>query len=565
MLTAGAHPGRRRLRRLLVGATAAIVIWIGVGIGIRVAYSGEILPGTRVAGVGLGGASSADARRALAAAFSPRQTVTLRYRDRRFSVRAREVGHRIDLGATVARAHRAGRGGVLRDLWSAVPSLWAARQVEPVIQVERRRLDAVVASIAHAIDRPPFPGALSVDGRGSSVRAVPPRPGRAVDRAKTSTALLAALRDRGREIVPLPVRARPTVRRDRIDAVAREARAYVATPVRLTGGGETLVLGRRQASRILAVETAAGSSGRRVRLGVDRERAELLVDALATEVNRDPVDARVVASPRPVVVADKGDLTWRPRRASVRVKPGRSGRALDRSATVKALARAVRQGRHMARLALKRVPAALPTDAAHAITSVLGTFTTRFACCQPRVKNIQLIAKAVDGTVIRSGEQFSLNHASGPRTRSKGYLPAPFIADGKLVDSVGGGVSQFSTTMYNAAYFAGLRLDRHQPHSFYIDRYPPGREATLDYTTIDLLWTNDTTTPVLVRATADDTSVTVTLYGASRVRQVEARAGSRVPASTGGFAITVTRTIQFRGRSSVRQLYTTSYSSPPAG
>ena len=62
---------------------------------------------------------------------------------------------------------------------------------------------------------------------------------------------------------------------------------------------------------------------------------------------------------------------------------------------------------------------------------------------------------------------------AGPRTKAKGYQPAPFIADGEIVPDVGGGLSQFSTTMYNAAYFAGLRIDRHRPHSFYIDRYPP--------------------------------------------------------------------------------------------
>lgn len=562
MLTAGSHSGRRRLwrRRLLLGALAVIVVWIGVGLGIRVAYSGEILPGTRVAGIGLGGASPDDARRALASAFSPNRTVTLRYRDRRFSVRARDVGYHIDLGATVARAHRAGREGALRGLWSAVPSLWAAREVEPVLRVDRPRLDAVVASIARKIDRPQFPGALAVDGGGSGVRAVAPRPGRELDRDEAAAVVLAALRGRAREIVPLPVRARPTVRRDRVDAVALQAQAYLDTPVRLSGGGETKTVGRREVARILALEKAAGS----VRLGVDRERAGRLVDALAADVNRDPVDARVVASPRPFVVDDKGDLTWRRRPASVRVGPARSGRALDRSATVDALAGAVRHGRHTARLALKRVPAALSTEAARNITSVLGTFTTRFACCQPRVKNIQLIAKAVDGTVILPGQQFSLNRVAGPRTRTKGYLPAPFIADGKLVDSVGGGVSQFSTTMYNAAYFAGLRLDGHQAHSFYIDRYPPGREATLDYASIDLLWTNDTTVPVLVRATSDGTSVTVTLYGASRVRRVDARAGARVPASGGGFALTVTRTIRIRGRASVRQPYTTTYVGPPA-
>lgn len=174
-----------------------------------------------------------------------------------------------------------------------------------------------------------------------------------------------------------------------------------------------------------------------------------------------------------------------------------------------------------------------------------------------------MVHEAVDGTIVLAGEQFSLNGVAGRRTRATGYVLAPFIADGQLVPSVGGGVSQFATTMYNAAYFAGLRLDRHQPHSFYISRYPAGREATLDYPSIDLRWTNDTRAPVLVRTATDATSVTVTLYGGNATRLVQASPGPRVARADGGFAITVTRTIRSPGRVTVRQRYTTSYARPP--
>ncbi|MGH2947939.1 MAG: peptidoglycan binding domain-containing protein, partial [Solirubrobacteraceae bacterium] len=129
--------------------------------------------------------------------------MTFGYRDRRFPVRAREAGFRVDLGATVARAYRAGRGRTLRDLWSDVPSLWAPRELEPVVTLRRRRLAAVVASIARVIDRPAFPGDLSVDSR-LSVRAVPPRPGRVLDRARAAAVVLGALAERARGVVPLP-------------------------------------------------------------------------------------------------------------------------------------------------------------------------------------------------------------------------------------------------------------------------------------------------------------------------------------------------------------------------
>jgi len=196
------------------------------------------------------------------------------------------------------------------------------------------------------------------------------------------------------------------------------------------------------------------------------------------------------------------------------------------------------------------------------VRRLIGTFTTRMPCCEPRVKNIRLIAAEIDGTVIRPGGQFSLNAVAGPRTKDEGYVEAPFIADGKIVPSVGGGVSQFSTTMYNAAFFAGLPIDAYQPHSIYISRYPPGREATLDFGTIDLRWTNDTSAPVLVRTTSTDTSVTVTLYGDNGGRRVRAEVGPRLPIPSGDFSITVTRPIRYGDGRIVREPVTTSYDAP---
>ncbi len=131
--------------------------------------------------------------------------------------------------------------------------------------------------------------------------------------------------------------------------------------------------------------------------------------------------------------------------------------------------------------------------------------------------------------------------------------------------SVGGGVSQFSTTMYNAAYFAGLRIDTHQPHSLFIDRYPAGRESTLNYPTIDLKWTNDTAVPVLVRSTAGPTSVTVSLYGDNGGRRVRAESGPREPVPGGDFSIVVTRVVRYPDGRTVRQPFTTRYGVPAAG
>lgn len=201
----------------------------------------------------------------------------------------------------------------------------------------------------------------------------------------------------------------------------------------------------------------------------------------------------------------------------------------------------------------------------------VSSFTTHFACCQPRVTNIRTMARAVDGYVVMPGETFSIDELIGPRTSSKGYVPAPYLIRGEgACCAVGGGVSQFGTTIHNAVFWGGYQIDEHQPHSGWISRYPLGIEATLVYRSIDFKFTNDTTTPVYIETSSSSTSVTVELWGNQggwRVRgnhpngsrsssiSVLDRGGSdakRVSASVTGSApgtVKVTRTLTQDGKS----------------
>jgi vancomycin resistance protein YoaR len=242
------------------------------------------------------------------------------------------------------------------------------------------------------------------------------------------------------------------------------------------------------------------------------------------------------------------------------LRAGRTGVTIDRGAALTAVAAAIRSGSHVVRLPVTRAVPKVTAAQARRIHTLIGTFTTRYEPGQPRVTNIRTMARTVDGTVIAPGAQFSLNGVVGERTKARGYVEAPFIGEGnKIVPSVGGGVSQFSTTTYNAAYFAGLRIDTHQPHSLYISRYPPGREATLDYPGIDLKWTNDTDLPILVRTFTDATSVTVSLYGENGGRRVTARPGPREPLPGGDFQIRVVRTVRYGDGHRTQDAFTTKY------
>ena len=164
------------------------------------------------------------------------------------------------------------------------------------------------------------------------------------------------------------------------------------------------------------------------------------------------------------------------------------------------------------------------------IVEVIGEFTTNYQPNQTRNINIQRIAELTQGAVIEPGGEFSINDYVGRRTRENGFVDAGVISNGVFTTSVGGGISQYATTLFNAAFFAGLDFGDYQSHSIYISRYPYGREATVNFPNVDLEILNTTPYGVLLWPTTDETSITVTLYGTKWVEgeqtgQTERRQG----------------------------------------
>jgi len=562
MSAATLHRPRRR-QPLLVAVGLLLTILLGLValvFGLRVAYAQQALPGTRVAGVTLGGATAPEVRRRLEPVAGTDVPVIVRAAGTRYRVRPRDAGYAVDLDATVARALDAGRDGVFGGALATVKGVVSPRDVPLVIRVDDARFEQAVTKLAEQIERPPFPGELEITTDPVIVTTVEPRTGRSVDRRELADGLERAIRRGARNPVTLRVTSTPVASPEGVQAVAREAEEYLREPLLLTGAADPLEVTPDQLAGVLALESVDG--GANVRLGAGDKRVDALVATLAAARERPARNARISASAG-VTLEAKGDVSWRPRKASVTVRDGRPGREVRRKEAAAAIEAAIREGIHETRLPVRRVAPAVSRSAARKVDALIGTFTTRYEPGQPRVKNIQRIARAVDGTVIAPGAQFSLNGVAGERTAAKGYVEAPFIAEGnRLEDSLGGGVSQFSTTMYNAAYFAGLRIDSHTPHSLFIARYPAGRESTLNFGSIDLLWTNDTKVPVFVRTSSDATSVTVSLYGDNGGRRVSAESSARRPVPDGDFSIVNTRVTRYADGRTVRERFTSTYGKP---
>jgi vancomycin resistance protein YoaR len=254
------------------------------------------------------------------------------------------------------------------------------------------------------------------------------------------------------------------------------------------------------------------------------------------------------------------------------ITPSQDGRGIDWDATLFDLLTVLTttEGDRRVTAVYAAQPADLTTEELEGlgITGVIGEFTTS-GFARDSGLNIRRAAQVINGTIVEPGETFSLNGATAPRNASNGYVEAGIISDGHPSRGVGGGVSQVATTLYNAAYYAGMTDVEHQPHSFYISRYPPGREATVFEGAIDLRFRNDNPTGVLIETAWTPRSVTIRLYGTKRYdvtsttgprtrptepTKVTIPQGEPCVSSDGapGFTVTDTRTLRDVGTGEVR-------------
>lgn len=148
------------------------------------------------------------------------------------------------------------------------------------------------------------------------------------------------------------------------------------------------------------------------------------------------------------------------------------------------------------------------------ITARLVTFRTGLgSSSRNRVHNISLACKAIDGTVLLPGDVFSYNETVGPRVPSAGFKDAPVIIGGELQPGTGGGICQVSSTLYNAALLADLKIVRRSHHAFPVHYLPAGRDATVVDGAIDFRFRNTLEHPIAIDAKVTGGAVVFNIYG----------------------------------------------------
>lgn len=526
-----------------VFVVVALMLVAIVVVGASVAIAGaralsvdeERIPaGVTIGGLDVGGLSADKARRAVLA--SDPRTGEIALRDAMRPAFAVDVP--IGILAPRPRATRAVKAALAEDSFGRrlLGELGVAPAVDVPIDyaVDRGRVRAVTARVAKTLDDQPVPGRVRVGAKRITVRVA--REGRVVDRGA-----LGGMISRLPTLIEVPTqRKAPAVTTAEARAAATEARAIADRPVRVVASGRQAVLRPADLRKALRVRPADGALRVDLAPGVLRAR---LASAFAP-LERPPVSARFRVAGERVVI-----------------EPSRAGRTLDTARIATNITRAPGADRVQARFTSEKPARTTAQARALGIRTKVSEFTTEYPCCQPRVTNIKLAAREIDGTIVPAGGTFSMNEVVGERTTERGFVAAPQINAGQLEDAVGGGVSQIATTLFNAAWFAGLRLDSHTPHEFYISRYPPGREATISWGGPELIFTNDWSAAVLIKAVATDTSITFRMYSTPLGRRVETEMG---PQGSGAFTQRYSRRV-FEGDALKRQDdFSWSYRSAPA-
>ena len=503
--------GRRRARaaswawtRIVAWSMAGLAV-VAVLVGVLFAgSSAHLAAGTHIAGVDVGGLTPAAAerllrRRSAALANTP---VVFTAGGKTFRVRPRELGVTVDWADAVAAAQREGGGFRVVRGYRRLGLRLFPQEIAPRVQAYGAAVTYELGRIARKVDRPHREAALVRHGLHVSV--VPGATGVVLDRAAARSVLVAALASFDRDPVALPVRSDPpAVTAARLLPAQRLASRVLSAPVTLAQGPTRWRLPRWRLATLLHLPR-----GGETRLSLQGPAADAYFARLARRTDHGPRDA-----------------TWRPTSGgAVTLVPAQPGLALDAVRTAsRVLAAAERSSNRVAQVAVRQAAPARSTAeaAAMGITGTVGSYETIYGGVPNRIHNVQLVAHLIDGKLIAPGATFSFNRATGARTAAKGFLTAPVIINGELQDGLGGGVCQVSTTVFNAAYEAGLPITARTNHALYISHYPLGRDATVDYPDVDLKFVNDTDHWLLLRTFVGPYSLSVVLYGTPQHRRID--------------------------------------------
>lgn len=509
-------PQRRPWLVVLFILLGLAVIYLAIGF-----LSGRVLtPGTTVAGVDIGSQSRTEAEGTLRSEFDERTDEKIKLTAGKPSAKLdpEKAGVGFDISATIDKV----TGFSLKPtvLWDR---LFGDDEVAPVITIDDEKFADATSKASKSLEVEPVDAEVSYSK--STPKLKDGANGQSVDTDQMRKAIddhwlrtEGALPVEASEVEPdiTNAEAKKLVDGFAADAVSKNLSIH-AKPAK-DAGPDVQAGDLKISPKIIAKTLTFNAKDSKLVPVFDEEGLQKRVLAANKDVGRPAKDASfTIADGKPKVVKSE------------------SGIGIKKDELTTAVTDAIKGDTDKPTVTLASVKPDFTTkDAKKAdVSDAMSEFSTGYSSEPNRDTNLKVAAKKVSGTVVQPGEQFSLNEALGQRTAANGYKPAGVISDGQMKEDYGGGVSQISTTLFNAAIFAGFELDEHQAHSRYISRYPEGRESTLDWSSIDMKFTNTSKSPVVLDMSLSGGEVHAKVFGVKSLK-VDSDASDRYNFSSAG-------------------------------
>ena len=563
----GRGPGRGMMA-CIIGLGLLVLIWGGAA----VATTQHIFAGSTVSGVDVGDMSPAEARQAVDDQVGAALTypVILTVNDSTDTLVPADSGVAVDADASVDRLVGPTLNPVtlIKRLSGSDVDAVTTVDTEALTAALNERLDTLATGTADAV--------VTLDGTTPVV--TPGATGTGLD-VDASVKSLSADWPLGQEAIALASgTAKPAITDEDaqtfVDSVLTPLLAddltitAVGTSAEKNATGKQLVLSPEQIASLTTISTADGE----LSAVLDSQR---LHDDLIAAMG--PIETQAVNAGWTIDGSATGAAGAKPQY----VAPS-SGEGIDMAALTQQLidtgtTKSASADRTVAIPMTTTEPDTTTPEADWGITEVTGEFATPFNSEPGRDQNLIRGAEQMNGQVVMSGQTFSVEEALGPVDYEHGFTDAGVISNGQHVDALGGGLSQIGTTMFNVGFEAGMDDVEHHPHSYYFDRYPAGREATLWTGQKDVKFTNSTPYAALIQAWVADGQVHTRIwsthyydvsitsserYNYRPVQTLTRPAGSGCQSYYGGnpgFDITVTRTRTAPDKTVPDDVLTTTY------
>jgi vancomycin resistance protein YoaR len=495
-----------------VGVGVLVVAFFSVVLADWLVYRDEVHGGVSVYGVDLGGLTQEEAAAALTRRVDRSGPVVLNGGGLSWTVAPADLDRAVDVAGAVAAAMAVSReGGFFTDVATRIALYFDDRDLPLGVTIDEAKLDAILRRVAARLHVTPQNAYLRMEnGRVKVVEGVS---GREVDIDALRGQVVSYLTTLHQATLDVPlVTTEPAVQAGDNQAAQVHAETMMSAPITLTHGDKAWTLSPEQIAAWMDFRTEYQNGLPTMIPYLAEGRMFPFFHELTPQVEKEPVDAGFRSDGDKVVVI-----------------PGVDGETLDPTATTRALtAAAAEPAARTVQVVAKTVEPDFTTAEAEATTfdDKLSSYTTKYVGSANRQVNVRITTKYATDVFLAPGQEYNFDRQIGPRTEARGYKLAPgIVGPNTLEDVLGGGICQVSTTMFNAAFLAGLKITERHNHSIYINHYPKGRDATVTGGGKNLRFVNDTDHYIWIRGISNGITTTISIYGTSDGREVSYSVG----------------------------------------